>query len=471
MREQTIALAGEMGLADQYVFFGDWVPYEDWPAVLLEADVGLSLHPDTVEARLAYRSRVLDYIWAGLPMVLTRGDAMSAVAEQYGLGVIVDFKDDSAVADAILTVLERPRSAWQEGFSQVQAEMTWERAAEPLIDFCLQPTPAADRIAKIRHAKHDAAKGSDEVILDLDVLRDRVRALDWYHTIDLGHGIVTPGIFDHRPYLPLYGIPEDLTGKTALDVGAASGFFSFEMERRGAAVTAIDLPAWEDHDFGPNYEPDMTRDQATRYLREPILLAREALGSQIEKLEMSVHDLSPETVGTHDLVFCGSMLLHLTDPIQALWRLKSVTRDMAIIATVIHPTSSGEPLALFVGHERGDGWWFPNSACFEAWLQSAGFAGWEWFSEFRLDYRDGQEGPYHGVVRAWTSLAGRRILQAEPSSRIAAGTGRPAASLQQRPSELDEEIARLRALVDAYERGRFMQWMRRIHGWRKKVGL
>lgn len=56
-------------------------------------------------------------------------------------------------------------------------------------------------------------------------LNKMVESLEWYHTIDLGNGIITKGHYDHRPYLHYYRIPEDLSGKTVLDIGAASGFF------------------------------------------------------------------------------------------------------------------------------------------------------------------------------------------------------------------------------------------------------
>jgi glycosyltransferase involved in cell wall biosynthesis/SAM-dependent methyltransferase len=145
MRAQTLALAGELGLTGRYAFFGDWVPYEEWPSVLLEADLGLSLHPDSVETRLAFRSRVLDYVWAGLPMVVTRGDATGEAVQNHGLGIVVNYGDDAAVADAVCNLLEKPRSAWQERFARAQAEMTWEQGAAPLVAFCHSPHRAADR--------------------------------------------------------------------------------------------------------------------------------------------------------------------------------------------------------------------------------------------------------------------------------------------------------------------------------------
>lgn len=304
---------------------------------------------------------------------------------------------------------------------------------------------------------------SNQPTLNPTELQQQIEKLEWYHTLDLGNGIVTPGTFDHRPYLNYYGIPKDLTGKTVLDIGAASGFFSFEMEQRGAQVTAVDLPAWFDHDFGPCYEPDKTAEQGLDYLRDPILFAKRVLDSRIKKIEMSIYDVSPETTGTYDLAFCGSLLLHLTDPIRALWQIQRVTRQAAIIVTVIAPDLGHDgPLARFVGQSSGDVWWIPNRAGLEAMVQSAGFTGWEWFSEFPLDYRNGQPGPYHGVVRAWNTPQKPRFLATEepPVTNTNQSDG-----LDQMLAERDAEITRLRELVQAYERGRFirlMKWLRNL---------
>lgn len=226
--------------------------------------------------------------------------------------------------------------------------------------------------------------------------------LIWYHTVDLGDGVVTKGIYDHRPYLERYGFPTDLRGKTVLDVGAASGYFSFEFERRGGAVTATDLSRWMDHDFAPDYEPDLTPEAAESYLRDPFLFARSRLRSGVDRKEINIYDLSPETVGTFDLVFCGSVLLHLTDPVRALWRLRSVTREggTAILATAIHDDPSPEPRAVFVGNAKAFTWWLPSRTGFEAMVRSAGFAAVEWVSQFRLDFADGRPGHLHGVIHA-----------------------------------------------------------------------
>lgn len=145
--EATRQTARELGLMDKGVFFGDWVPYEEWPNVLLGSDVALTLHYDTLETRLAFRSRVLDYIWAGLPIVTTRGDATSDLVDEYGLGAIVDFEDVDGVAEAILHLLDSPREALSEQFAEARETLTWERAAQPLMAFCRRPRRAPDKLA------------------------------------------------------------------------------------------------------------------------------------------------------------------------------------------------------------------------------------------------------------------------------------------------------------------------------------
>jgi len=139
--------ATEQGLLDKAIFFGEWVPYADWPNVLLESDIALSLHHETAETPLAYRSRMLEYIWAGVPIIATRGDATSELLTQYHLGKVVDYHDVDSVAQAILAVLREPSTQYQNNLSQARQTLTWEQTAQPLIHFCQNPRRAADRQA------------------------------------------------------------------------------------------------------------------------------------------------------------------------------------------------------------------------------------------------------------------------------------------------------------------------------------
>jgi glycosyltransferase involved in cell wall biosynthesis len=147
MVNRAIALAEELGLKDQAVFFNDWVPYAERGAYLLEADVGLSLHLDHLETRFAFRTRLLDCIWAGMPMVVTAGDTLADAVADYGLGHVVDVGDVAGTAEALRSLLDDPQARQKraEGFRQAAAPFRWERAVGPLVAFARAPRRAADR--------------------------------------------------------------------------------------------------------------------------------------------------------------------------------------------------------------------------------------------------------------------------------------------------------------------------------------
>ena len=235
-------------------------------------------------------------------------------------------------------------------------------------------------------------------------LREQVGKLTWYHTIDLGNGIVTPGIYDHRPLLYHYGLPESLVGKTVLDIGTASGFFAFEFEKRGASkVVATDLPRWTDHDVSPKYRAQLSDEEFESYLKDPFSLAKKVLNSKVIKREISIYEISPETVGEFDVVFCGSLLQHLTDPIKALFNIREVTREQAIVATMIDLSPSEKPRALFLNQGDKMTWWAPNLTCLVRMVESVGFEHVEIASTFNLVSVDGKFNTPHAVVKAWVN--------------------------------------------------------------------
>ena len=81
--------------------------------------------------------------------------------------------------------------------------------------------------------------------MNINELKQEVEKIEWWHKIDLGNGIITPGKVNTFEKLKRIGLPDDLTGKSVLDIGAWDGFYSFEAERRGASrVVAIDWVAW-----------------------------------------------------------------------------------------------------------------------------------------------------------------------------------------------------------------------------------
>ncbi len=199
-----------------------------------------------------------------------------------------------------------------------------------------------------------------------DQLHAEAEKINWYHTMDLG-GVRTKGSDKTSSQLQAIQMPDSLAGLTVLDVGAWDGFYSFEAERRGAKrVLATDRQAWRSMEtFGWGTG------------KAGFELARRASGSRVEDLEIDVYDISPRTVGMHDVVFFLGVLYHLKDPLGALERVASVTNKLLIVETAVDLIGLRRPaLAFYPGRElNGDptNWFGPNVACVEAMLRVCGF--------------------------------------------------------------------------------------------------
>src|SRR3954449_4621420 len=236
----------------------------------------------------------------------------------------------------------------------------------------------------------------------IDELRAHVERYAWYHTLELGGGVVTSGMFDHRPVLDRYPIPADLSGKRCLDVATMDGFWAFEMERRGAAsVTAIDLEDPDQLDWPAalraDHDKSMDETKAERFA-----IAKRALGSNVERVLMSAYDLGPH-LGVFDFVFCGDLLLHLKDPITPVENIRSVCTESAVIANVItrFRFQNGRPLAELDGIDQFE-WWVTNLAGLVRIVRAAGFARVEPAETFELPYSGGGDWRgLRGVVRAY----------------------------------------------------------------------
>ena len=149
MHTRAVALAQKLGLYGETVFFNDrWVPFDERSSYLLEADIGVSAHLAHIETRFAFRTRLLDCIWSGMPMVVSAGDTLADTVEQQGLGYTVPIGDAAGFAQALLTLTNEPcpRDRYAAAFEAVRAEFTWQRALAPLVTFCANPRYAADRV-------------------------------------------------------------------------------------------------------------------------------------------------------------------------------------------------------------------------------------------------------------------------------------------------------------------------------------
>jgi glycosyltransferase involved in cell wall biosynthesis len=137
---QARALVEELGLSST-VTFDDWIPYEQRGARLAEADLGLSLSRPSLEARYAHRARILDYLWAGVPVVATKGDPLATRVARERLGIVVPAEKPERLARAMLELLDHPErcARIRKRIAAVRPKLGWGRAVRPLERFLADP--------------------------------------------------------------------------------------------------------------------------------------------------------------------------------------------------------------------------------------------------------------------------------------------------------------------------------------------
>ena len=195
--------------------------------------------------------------------------------------------------------------------------------------------------------------------------RSRLLQGGWWHSFELPDGTRIQGVSEldsQKMRIAQFPIPQDLSGKRVLDVGAWDGWFSFEMERRGAEVLAID-----------------------RFENPRFHQIHRMLGSRVEYRQLDVYEVSPRTVGYFDIVLFMGVLYHLKHPLLGLERICSVAREMAAVESFVLTEQYGLPPAqepvnlmrFFEDDDFGgqvDNWFAPTTACLLAMCRTAGFA-------------------------------------------------------------------------------------------------
>ena len=210
----------------------------------------------------------------------------------------------------------------------------------------------------------------------------------WHHRVEVAPGVITPGVQNTEGLLEQVGLPEDCTGMRVLDIGARDGFFSFEVERRGAAeIVSLD-----------NVPPEKTG----------FAVAAELLGSKAEYVTDNVYNVSVERYGKFDLVLFFGVLYHLRHPLLALDHIWDICNHGAQLYVESHMIDEGlvlhdgsfnrldsyhaDLLALplvqfYPGRMLGNDFtstWAPNQVALRGLLESAGFdVQHEWLGAFR----------------------------------------------------------------------------------------
>ncbi len=307
-------------------------------------------------------------------------------------------------------------SADAERAEQVRHSGLYRRVVRPGLDIVRRREHAAPpNVTSVNEAPTAEALPLDDDPVARD-MRERIAGIGWYHTIDLGHGVVTPGFIDNRATVPLFGLPEDLTGRRGLDIGTYDGFWSFEMERRGATeVVGIDVDSPLEHDIPRLAKLKAMRERGEQqdshrkiwndqqasigieYPGQGFQLAKQILGSKAERRAVNVYDVSPERLGMFDVVLISQLLLRLRDPQTVIENMFSVSRGCAIVAEPYDPQleEMDRPVSEFTGTGVMGIWWRHSIKSMRRMMEIAGFDPIEEVSRFEATNRAGK---FHKVV-------------------------------------------------------------------------
>jgi glycosyltransferase involved in cell wall biosynthesis len=138
MATKAILLAEELNLKDKNVHFHfGWTPYEERQTILLETDTGLSLHFDNLETRFSFRTRILDYLWAKIPIICTEGDVFARLVAKHNLGIVVPYQNPEALAAAIERMVDCPdeTATIKANIEIFRKKYTWDKVIIPLLTY------------------------------------------------------------------------------------------------------------------------------------------------------------------------------------------------------------------------------------------------------------------------------------------------------------------------------------------------
>jgi tRNA (mo5U34)-methyltransferase len=230
-------------------------------------------------------------------------------------------------------------------------------------------------------------------VTEPEELQAQADAFGWYHTIDLGHGVVTKGI-SVQETSP--GVIPDVSGRSVLDVGAWDGKFSFAAEQAGASrVVALDHYAWG-VDFvarGAYWAeciangtlPDQSRDE-TDFWRPDLPgqrgfnFAKAALDSKVEPVVGDFQKIDLDELGVFDVVLYLGVLYHMKEPLTCLERLRAVTKEVAVIETEAVHIQGFDREVLMQFHAGSDlrvdfgNWYVPTIEALHNLCRAAGFS-------------------------------------------------------------------------------------------------
>ncbi|MHA2283543.1 MAG: methyltransferase domain-containing protein [Promethearchaeota archaeon] len=261
------------------------------------------------------------------------------------------------------------------------------------------------KTSRVDELRHNLQVIMSEGTAEQKAILHRISEIDWYHSIDLGNGVVTPGYYDHRPLLPLYHLPESVKDMRVLDVATNDGFWAFEFEKRGAAeVIAIDVKTLMDIDLPSRIRTSPPKEILNKEAGPGFNIAKDILGSKVQRKILSVYDLSPEKLGMFDFVFCSDLLLHLMNPMKALENIRSVVSGTAYIVDIIDPElgqDDANTVVRYLGAKKKCTWWLFSIGSLKQMIMDAGFGKVELISKFKFDILSEKKKFWHAVFKAY----------------------------------------------------------------------
>jgi tRNA (mo5U34)-methyltransferase len=291
-------------------------------------------------------------------------------------------------------------------------------------------------------------------------LAQRAGKISWYHTLELAPGVITDGEFDLRPWVDHYGVPARLDGKRALDIGSFDGFWAFELERRGAAeVIALDIDHEADLDWPPRRRPEHFRG----VLRGAgFRLAREALGSSVQRVTCNIYEADPAELGTFDLVICGSVLMHLRDQLGAIERVARLCRGTFISAEEYDSAMGMLPFSAsryLADRDSAVVFWLPGARTWQRMLWTGGFDEVHRYRRFKLPSQRGYA-VRHVVHHArHSAIAGQSAPARRRDPAVAPGAG----SCVRQPGRFLAHELRAESCLAAYRLRRSGLWVHVRH--------
>lgn len=227
----------------------------------------------------------------------------------------------------------------------------------------------------------------------------------WGHSIPLGEGIITPGkVMDNLITINRLDLPNDLSGKRVLDIGAWDGYYSFECEKRGAKeVVAID-------NLYRMQRPDEV--EYANLGTKGFQVAKEILQSKVKYFDLDVYDISTEQLGEFDIVLFLGVLYHLKYPVLAFEKISKVCKNTLIIETAYLKNVTNRPLLEYVQgssfNQDPTNWHLPTISAIRAMLRDVGFKQFEVLHKTPLHWKDLAK----GLIRRNMPVHGRVIIQA-----------------------------------------------------------